>query len=107
LEKLDPRFILHNDSPWTAFMDVGKTESLIVRPRLPGERFQPFGLVGHTKSVKAVMIDDKIPAEFRPRWPIVAGEHLYWIPGAIMDERVRVSPKSARAIKLTVQRIVD
>jgi tRNA(Ile)-lysidine synthase len=107
LEKLDPRFILHNDSPWTAYMDVGKTDSLIVRPRLPGERFQPFGLVGHTKSVKAVMIDDKIPAEFRPRWPIVAGEHLYWIPGAIMDERVRVSPKSARAIKLTIQRIVD
>jgi tRNA(Ile)-lysidine synthase len=104
LSKLEPRIILHNHDPLVAYVAIGENDVLVVRSRLTGERFQPFGLIGHTRSVKAVMIDRKIPAELRPRWPIVASDHLIWIAGHMMDERARVSPKSLRALKLSLTR---
>jgi hypothetical protein len=58
---------------------------------------------GRSKSVKSVMIDRKIPAELRPRWPIVAASHLLWIPGHLMDERARVNDQSQRLLKLWLE----
>jgi hypothetical protein len=59
LSKLEPGIILHNNNPQVAYIAIGENDELVVRPRLKGERFQPFGLIGHTRSVKAVMIDRK------------------------------------------------
>ncbi len=62
-----------------------------IRPRRAGERFQPFGLNGRSQSVKKGMINHKIEAHLRPRWPIIAtADHIVWIAGCCQDERSRV-----------------
>lgn len=80
----------HNTDPWQAYVAWPATP-LWVRPRQPGERLQPLGLGGHSTSVKEVMIDRKIPAARRARWPLVvtAGQAV-WLVGHVVDERSRV-----------------
>jgi len=65
---------------------------LFLRPRIAGERFQPFGLNGRSQSIKKAMINHKIEARLRARWPIIAtAEHPLWIAGCCQDERSRLS----------------
>jgi tRNA(Ile)-lysidine synthase len=98
--------ISQNSDPWVAFVDVGERESLTVRPRLPGERFQPLGMHGRHATVKEVMINRKAAQGLRPLWPIVAHEeHLVWLVGQQLDERVRVTAVSRRIIRLTCRRV--
>ncbi len=54
----------------------------------PGERFQPLGMNGRSAKVKDVMINRKIGASWRDKWPIVASDtHLVWLVGhALMNE---------------------
>ncbi|HUM71143.1 MAG TPA: tRNA lysidine(34) synthetase TilS, partial [Chloroflexota bacterium] len=99
--------IPQNSDPWVAFVDVGERETLTVRPRLPGERFQPLGMHGRHATVKEAMINRKIGQEVRPLWPIVAHEaHLVWLVGHQVDERVRVTAVSRRIIRLTCRRVI-
>lgn len=98
----DRAVITQNRDPWVAFVDVGGRDTLTVRPRLPGERFQPLGMHGRHAAVKEVMINRKVAQGLRPLWPMVAHEaHLVWLVGHSIDERVRVSPATARIIRLT------
>ncbi|GIK58949.1 MAG: tRNA(Ile)-lysidine synthase [Chloroflexota bacterium] len=102
----DMAVIAQNSDPWVAFVDVGERESLTMRPRLTGERFQPLGLHGRHATVKEVMINRKVAQGLRPLWPIVAHEeHLVWLVGHQVDERVRVTAVSARIIRLTCRRV--
>ena len=65
---------------------------LFLRPRIAGERFQPFGLNGRSQSIKKAMINHKIEARLRARWPIIAtADHPLWIAGCCQDERSRLS----------------
>jgi tRNA(Ile)-lysidine synthase len=42
-----------------------------LRTRRPGDRFAPLGMGGHTKSIKAWMIDQKIPRAVRSHVPML------------------------------------
>lgn len=100
LSYIDRPAIQTNTDPWTAYIDADSLTSLFIRPRQPGERIRPLGLGGATK-IKEVMIDRKIPAAYRARWPIVAtDDHAVWIPGAVLDDRARVKPDSRRVVRL-------
>ena len=82
-----------NDDSWQAFLSVNSSESLQVRVRRPGEKYQPLGMAGHAAKVKDVMINIKMPAALRKRWPIVANSRqLLWLVGHQIDERARVLP---------------
>ena len=65
-----------------ALDDAALPQSLVIRPRLPGERAQ---VVGHQKLIKLknLMIDHRIPSSRRANWPIVTtpdGGYV-WSPG--------------------------
>jgi tRNA(Ile)-lysidine synthase len=99
-ENADARAISANRDPWTAYVAFDAGTPLVVRARHEGERMRPFGLGGQTK-IKKIMIDRKIPARLRERWPIVAcPEHALWIIGHVLDERARVRPQSAYVVRL-------
>lgn len=99
IDHIDMQAITTNDDPWTAYVDTDPNK-LVVRPRKRGERIRPLGLGGATK-VKESMIDRKIPAAARERWPIVAtGYHAVWIAGHVLDERTRVSRESGPVVRL-------
>ena len=77
-----------------------------VRARLPGERFQPLGMEGRHARVKDVMIDNRLAANLRPRWPLVTtDEHLLWIPGYHLDRRMRVTAETAAVVRLRCRRV--
>lgn len=85
--------IATNPDCWTAYVSLAAAGACIVRSRRPGEHFQPLGMAGRSASLKDVMINRKLPAALRPRWPIVANEaHVAWLVGGQIDERVRVRP---------------
>jgi len=56
--------------------------SRVVRPRKDGDRFQPFGMNGHSQKLSDFMINQKIPRRARKAWPLVcSGEVIVWVPG--------------------------
>jgi tRNA(Ile)-lysidine synthase len=93
---------------WTAHFDAGQLEDrqLWVRPRQPGERFQPLGMDGRHARVKEVMINNHLAARLRRRWPIVAtDEHLLWLVGHQLDRRAAVTPETTAIIRMRCRRV--
>jgi len=75
---------------------------LKVRNFRPGDRFQPLGLRG-TQKLKEFFIDHKIPKFERPRIPLlISGEMIAWIVGYRINERVKVTEKTQRVLKVQV-----
>ncbi|MDX1412646.1 MAG: tRNA lysidine(34) synthetase TilS [Candidatus Promineifilaceae bacterium] len=97
--------IRQNRDPWTAYVDIAETEFLTVRNRVAGERIQPLGMNARTASIQDLMVNYKLPAHLRPRWPIVEVDaHPVWIVGYHVDERAKVTERSKRVIKLTCRK---
>jgi tRNA(Ile)-lysidine synthase len=97
--------VRNNRDPWLAFFDIGQKPILHVRSRMPGEQFQPLGMDGRSASVQDVMVNRKLPASMRDRWPIVVTEeHLLWLVGLQTDERGKVTERSNRIIQLYCHR---
>ena len=86
---------------FTAYLDLDKVgDKLLVRSRRAGDRFQPLGL-GQPKKLGEFMIDAKIPQAWRQHVPIVCSpEHIIWVVGWRIDERVKVSDKTKKVLCL-------
>ncbi len=91
---------------WTAFFDAAKCAGEIyLRPRRAGDRFQPAGLRGHSKSLHEFMIDEKIPRAARAQLPLlVVGDAIAWVCGWRVDERVRVTEATKEIWRVTFRR---
>ena len=86
---------------WQAYVAVPAALDLFVRTREPGERFQPLGMNGRSSKVKELMINRKIGARWRENWPLVVStDHLVWIVGHAIDERVKISEETASIVQL-------
>ncbi|MFN2277345.1 MAG: tRNA lysidine(34) synthetase TilS [Candidatus Promineifilaceae bacterium] len=94
--------------PWTAAIELPRSESLFVRSRRPGERMQPMGMDGRTSSLQDIMVNRKIASRLRENWPLlVTGEHVVWLPGHIIDHRARITYNPRRLVRLTCRRTDD
>jgi len=93
------------DEDFTAYFDRDKTgDKLLVRPRRPGDRFQPLGM-SQPKKLGEFMIDAKIPSAWRQRIPLVCSpQHIIWIVGWRIDERVKVTRETERVLCLKFKR---
>jgi len=93
------------DNLFTAYFDLDKTgDKLLVRPRQPGDRFQPLGM-SQPKKLGEFMIDAKIPAAWRQRIPLVySPEHILWVVGWRIDERVKVTEETKKILCLKFER---
>lgn len=64
------------------------TQPLIVRNWMPGDRFYPCGMGGHSKKLQDFFTDLKIPSAVRSRIPlVVAPEGILWVVGYRQDDR--------------------
>ena len=90
-------------TPGTAFLDYGTLQfPLRIRNFRPGDRFHPLG-VGGTQKLKEFFIDHKIPRFERPKIPLlISGEMIAWIVGYRIDERVKVTEKTRKVLKVQV-----
>ena len=90
-EKNDPR---------CAFVDyqvLGK--EVVVRNKLPGDRFSPLGMNG-SKKLQDFFIDAKVPWEEREKIPIVeSGNKIIWVAGMRVDNQARVTEKTKKIVK--------
>ena len=86
-----------------AFMDYENLQfPLRVRNFRPGDRFHPLGMKG-TQKLKEFFIDHKVPRFERPKIPLlISGEMIVWIVGYRIDERVKVTEKTKRVLKVKV-----
>ena len=102
VDKDDTLRYIHG-TPDTAFLDWGALQfPLKIRNFRPGDRFCPLGAKG-TQKLKEFFIDHKIPRFERPKIPLlISGEMIAWIVGYRIDERVKVSDKSQRVLKVKV-----
>lgn len=93
------------DEDFTAYFDRDKTgDKLLVRPRQPGDRFQPLGM-NQPKKLGQFMIDAKIPSAWRQRIPLVCSpQHILWVVGWRIDERVKVTDATKQVLCLKFER---
>jgi tRNA(Ile)-lysidine synthase len=92
--------------PWQAWLDADATGSeLLLRPRQPGDRFQPQGMNGHSMKLNEFMINAKLPREARARWPLLTGRQgIAWVCGLRLDERAAVTASSTRVWRIRFER---
>lgn len=93
---------IREDNPWTACLDARKIRyPLVLRNFRPGDRFVPLGMEGR-KKVKDFFIDRKVPRRLRSRLPILlSGDKILWVCGMMIDERVKVLPRTEKVLKIT------
>jgi len=90
---------------FTAYFDLDRTgNKLVVRCRQPGDKFQPLGM-SQTKKLGEFMIDAKIPCAWRQQVPIVCSpEHILWVIGWRIDDRVKVTESTEQILCLKFER---
>lgn len=94
---------LRHPDPWHIVMDLDVAGAeLYLRRRRPGDRFQPLGMGGHTKTVAEFLVGEKIPHHVRDLLPVAvnAGDQIVWLAGWRLDERVRITETTARVLRL-------
>jgi tRNA(Ile)-lysidine synthetase-like protein len=101
-----PRIYDTRSEPWTAWLDADAVgSSLLLRPREPGDRFQPQGMGGHSVMLHEFMINAKVPRSARAGWPLLAGRAgLVWVCGLRVDERAIVHPGTRSVWQVTFER---
>jgi tRNA(Ile)-lysidine synthase len=92
-----------DESRNVAFLDYERLQlPLMMRNFRPGDRFQPLGAEG-TQKLKDFFINHKIPKFERPGIPLlISGEMIAWIVGYRIDERVKVTSKTKKVLRVEV-----
>jgi tRNA(Ile)-lysidine synthase len=91
---------------WTAVLDFAMCRGeRVLRHRRPGDRFQPAGMEGHSRSLHDFMIDEKIERTARALLPLlVVGDRIVWVCGLRVDERARVTPYTREYWRVTIRK---
>lgn len=102
-ELVQPSQNLIGDDANRAYMDYEKIDlPLVVRTVRPGDRIRPLGMEG-TKKLKAYFIDQKVPQRRRREIPLlVDGKSVIWIAGMRLNERVKITNKSRKILKVEI-----
>jgi len=78
------------------------SQPLTVRNWLPGDRFHPAGMGGHSKKLQDFFTDLKIPVAARSLIPlVVAPEGILWIVGYRQDDRWTPTAATKRCLVFT------
>jgi tRNA(Ile)-lysidine synthase len=90
---------------WSAWLDADLTgDRLSVRPRRAGDSFSPLGMNRQTVKMREFYINVKIPRRARAGWPLVCtGEQIAWVPGFRLAHPFRITEKTKRVIKISIQ----
>lgn len=74
-----------------------------LRSWVPGDRFYPFGMHGHSKKLQDFFTDQQVPVATRTRIPLlVAPEGIVWVVGYRHDQRWVPTASTERCLVVTV-----
>ena len=94
-----------DSSPREAWLDAERTPTpLLVRTRLPGDRFVPLGMTG-AKKLQDFLVDARVPSRLRDRTLLVvtADNAIVWVAGHRIDARYRVTARTRRLLHLRLE----
>jgi tRNA(Ile)-lysidine synthetase-like protein len=75
---------------------------LVVRGRLPGDRYRPFSMAGSRK-LKDIFIDAKLPLSLRDLVPvIVSGKNIIWLIGYRPAHSYRIRKETRMILELSL-----
>jgi tRNA(Ile)-lysidine synthase len=102
-DKVDMRRIAGDKGPFTEYLDWDRVKPpVIVRPRQPGDRFEPLGL-GSVKKVGKFLTTAKVSRKLRERAILFADrERILWVCPIRIAGPVRITDRTQRVLKLTV-----
>ncbi|MBI3536830.1 MAG: tRNA lysidine(34) synthetase TilS [Chloroflexi bacterium] len=91
---------------WSASFDRAEMRGKIfLRQRRAGDRFQPTGMRGRSKSLHEFMIDEKIPRAWRDRVPLlIVNDEIAWVCGWRVDERARAPEHAPEIWRVTFRK---
>jgi tRNA(Ile)-lysidine synthase len=94
--------------PFQCWVDLSALEeSLTVRPRLAGERFDPLGLAGRSQKLSDLMINCRVPRRARRLWPLVcSGPRVIWAAGLRSSHKARITDQSTWCVHLVCKKAV-
>jgi tRNA(Ile)-lysidine synthase len=101
-----------NSDPYQAWLDAERVNfPLSVRRRLPGDRFDPLGMDGHSMRLSDFMVNAKMSKETRPGWPLVCAncdpegsEKILWVAGFRQSHFCRVTAETRQTVWLSLER---
>ncbi|HEX5545040.1 MAG TPA: tRNA lysidine(34) synthetase TilS [Nitrospira sp.] len=84
------------------------SQPLMVRNWLPGDRFHPSGMGGHSKKLQDFFTDLKVPIAARSLIPlVVAPEGILWIVGYRQDDRWMPTAATKRCLVFTFENLSE
>ena len=91
------------ENRYTKWFDCDKIKATaLIRTRETGDYIMLPG--GKKKTVKAYMIDEKIPQRERDRIPLLAdGKHVLWIIGYRISEGCKVTPETQNILQVQIR----
>ena len=97
---------LHNTEMYQVWLDrQSLTLPLTIRSRLPGDRFQPLGMEGHSLKLADFMINTRMPSRARSGWPLIfSGNQIVWVPGFRIGNPFAIRQTTSQLVKLVLQR---
>lgn len=93
---------LHRRGAWHAYFDASTVGAAKLRPRIPGDKFVPFGLNGQSQKLNKFMIDQKIPLRWRDNIPLLlaANGEICWVCGWRTAHHCRVTPDTREILSV-------
>jgi tRNA(Ile)-lysidine synthase len=90
--------------PWREYLDRERVvPPLVVRSRLPGDRYRPLGMEGR-KKVKKILIEAGVPLSRRGLIPVVADrERIIWLAGHRPNHHCRVREDTREILEITLE----
>lgn len=85
------------------YLDRDRTVApLMVRSRLPGDRYRPLSMPGSRK-IKDILIDEKVPSSLRDSIPVIKdGEGIIWLAGYRPAHRCRVRKDTGTILEINL-----
>jgi tRNA(Ile)-lysidine synthase len=103
--EIDPTKLTADKDPFCEHLDWDRIRPpVVVRPRRPGDRFQPLGLDA-VKKVGKFLTAAATPRDVRDRTLLFADrEKILWVCPIRMAEPVKITATTRRVLRLTVRR---
>jgi tRNA(Ile)-lysidine synthase len=94
----------NNENPFQVWIDASRLPNeLEVRARRRGDRFQPFGMDGHSMKLSDFFINEKLPQRAREAWPLLCSEDtVIWVPGYRPAHPFRLTDKTRQVVYCTL-----
>jgi len=96
-----------NEDPFQVWLDAkGVSDTLELRVRQDGDRFEPLGMDGHEMKLSDFFINVKLPQRARDRWPLLSmNGKVIWVPGYRPAHPFRLMETTRQALYFSITRV--